>query len=123
MQFTKLELAAMLKVGNAMMMADGRVDNQELKVIAMGMAEFGINESAFEELTSLADSMTPVGMIATLNALNDSQKRFVCGFLATIMISDGDIDDSEMKLWCMVSQLAGFPTMSIQEATTYWKLH
>ena len=67
--------------------------------------------------------MTPATMLATLAALDDNQKKFVCGFLATIMVSDGDVDDAEVKLWQLTSSLAGFPTMSMAEAVDYWRTH
>lgn len=123
MQFNNLELAAVLKVGFCMANADGKVEEEELKVLAVGMAEFGVDGQHFEFLTKLADSMTPTTMLATLSALNESQKKFVCGFLATVMISDGDIDDSEVKLWKLTSTLCGFPTMTVKDAADYWRTH
>lgn len=123
MQFNNLELAAVLKVGHSMVMADGKVDPNELTVLFTGMAEFGVSEEHLKMLMALADAMTPSTMLATLAALNESQKKFVCGYLATIMISDGDIDDSEIKLWQLTSALAGFPKMTIEEANQYWINH
>lgn len=123
MQFNNLELSAVLKVGFCMANADGKLEQEEMKVLALGMAEFGVDEQHFQMLTTLANAMTPATMLATLAALNESQKKFVCGFLASIMISDGDIDDSEVKLWQLTSTLAGFPKMSIAEAATYWTTH
>lgn len=123
MQFNNLELSAVLKVGFCMANADGKMEQEEMKVLALGMAEFGVDEQHFQMLTTLANAMTPATMLATLAALNESQKKFVCGFLASIMISDGDIDDSEVKLWQLTSTLAGFPKMSIAEAATYWTTH
>ena len=123
MQFNNLELAAVLKVGYSMVQADGRVDQEELKVLATGIAEFGVDSDHFQMLMGLADSMTPSNMLAILSAMTESQKKFVCGYLATIMICDGDIDDKEMALWTLTSALAGFPTMTIQEANEYWCKH
>lgn len=123
MQFNNLELAAVLKIGHAMVNADAKVEKEELNVLFTGMAEFGVDENHLKMLMALADAMSPSTMLATLAALNESQKKFVCGYLATIMISDGDIDDSEVKLWKLTSSLAGFPTMSIKEASEYWVNH
>ena len=123
MQFNNLELSAVLKVGFCMANADGKLEQDEMKVLAVGMAEFGVDEQHFQLLSTLADAMSPATMLATLAALNESQKKFVCGFLATIMISDGDIDDSEVKLWLLTFSLCGFPTMSIAEAADYWRTH
>lgn len=106
-----------------MVNADGKVEQEEMKILAVGMAEFGVQEAQLKALMALADAMTPATMLATLSALNEDQKKFVCGFLATIMISDGDIDDSEVKLWQLTSSLAGFPTMSLAEAAEFWATH
>lgn len=123
MQFNNLQLSAVLKVGTCMVLADGKVEEEEKKVLAVGMAEFGVDEAHLKILMALADAMTPATMLATLSALNDDQKKFVCGFLATIMTSDDDIDDSELKLWQLTSTLCGFPTMTIFEAQKFWVTH
>lgn len=123
MKFNNLELSAVLKVGLCMANADGKLEKEEMEVLVIGMTEFGVDKKHFQLLTALADAMTPPTMIATLAALNESQKKFVCGFLATIMISDGDIDDSEIKLWRLTSSLCGFPVMNIADAAEYWRTH
>lgn len=123
MEFNRLQLAAAVKAGKAMAAADGRIDPEELKVIAIGLQEFGIVGEETKLILSLADAMEPATMLATLAAMNEDQKKFVCGYLSTIMICDGDIDDAEMKLWQLTSTLAGFPTMTIAEANEFWRSH
>lgn len=123
MNFNKLQLTAMAKVGKLMLMADGKVDQEEISVISVGLAEFGISGSELNSILELSDTMQPETMLSILSSLSTEQKKFVCGFLSTIMISDGDIDDSELKLWQLTSTLAGFPTMSIREAAEYWRTH
>ena len=123
MELNRLQLAAAVKAGKAMAAADGRIDPEELKVIAIGLSEFGIVGDETELILSLADAMEPATMLATLAAMNDDQKKFVCGYLSTIMICNGDIDDAEMKLWQLTSALAGFPTMTIAEAAEFWSSH
>ncbi len=123
MDFNNLELSAVLKAGKCMVLADGKVEDEEMKVLTLGMAEFGVTPDHLKILLALSDAMTPATMLATLAALDDSQKKFVCGFLATIMVCDGDVDDAEVKLWQLTSYLAGFPTMSMAEAVDYWRTH
>ena len=36
------------------------------------------------------------------------------------MISDNDIDEMEMRLWQLLSNLCGFPRTSIREAVSFW---
>ena len=103
--------------------ADGRIDDNELMVIAAGLQEFGIKGKERDLILSLADAMEPANMLATLAAMNNDQKKFVCGYLSTIMVSDGDVDKSEMKLWQLISTLAAFPTMTIAEANEFWLNH
>lgn len=123
MQFNQLQLAAMAKVGKSMALADGKLEKEELMVMAAGFAEFGIHGDDFKLILSLADSMNPEQMLSTLSNLNIEQKKFVCGFLSTIMIADGEIDESEEKLWQLTSMFANFPTMTIKEASDYWRTH
>lgn len=123
MELNRLQLAAAVKAGKAMAAADGKIDPEELKVIAIGLQEFGIVGDETKLILSLADAMEPATMLATLAAMNEDQKKFVCGYLSTIMICDGDIDEAEMKLWQLTSTLAGFPTMTIAEANEFWRSH
>ncbi len=123
MELNKLQLAAAVKAGKAMAAADGNVAQDELKVIAIGLHEFGIQGDDCDLILSLADAMEPSNMLSILSAMNNEQKKFICGFLSTIMICDGDIDEAETKVWQLVSTLAGFPTMTIAEASEYWRTH
>lgn len=123
MELNRLQLAAAVKAGKAMAAADGKIDPEELKVIAIGLQEFGIVGDETKLILALADAMEPTTMLSTLSAMNEEQKKFVCGYLSTIMVCDGDIDESEMKLWQLTSTLAGFPTMTIAEANEYWSSH
>ena len=123
MELNRLQLAAMAKVGNLMAMADGKFEHEEALVIAAGFADFGIDGDEFQLILGLAESMKPEAMLSILANMNIEQKKFVCGFLSTIMTSDGDIDESELKLWQLTSTLADFPTMTINEASEYWRSH
>lgn len=39
------------------------------------------------------------------------------------MAVDGEIADSEIELWRLISTFAELPTMSISEATDFWRNH
>lgn len=120
MQFSHMELSAIVKAAQGMIAADGRVDDSEMKILSAELINFGVNPDQLKSMVELSEAMEPALMIAVLGAMNDSQKRYVCGFLASIMVVDGDIDDSEMKFWKMVSTFIGCPTMSLQDALSYW---
>lgn len=113
-------MAAVIKAANAMIAADGRIDQAETQLLSRELINFGVEPQQLPQLLELSKVMEPTTMLATLAAMNESQKKYVSGFLATIMISDGDIDDSEMKLWQLTSTLMGCPTMTLQEALEYW---
>lgn len=118
MEFSDKELGAILKVGHAMVEADGRIDPNEVEVLFEGLAEGSINRR--EELLRMADAMDSVEMISILSGMSECHKRYVAGYLASIMISDNDIDEMEMRLWQLISNLCGFPQMTIREAVEFW---
>ncbi|MBR6747249.1 MAG: TerB family tellurite resistance protein [Muribaculaceae bacterium] len=120
MNYNGIQMAAVIKAANAMIAADGRIDQAETQLLSRELINFGVEPQQLPQLLELSKVMEPTTMLATLAAMNESQKKYVSGFLATIMISDGDIDDSEMKLWQLTSTLMGCPTMTLQEALEYW---
>lgn len=120
MQFNQLQLAAMVKAGKTMALADGKIEENELLVISSGLMKFGVSKRDFDTILELSDAVSPTDMLSILSKMSYEQKKYVCGYLAAIMASDGDVDDSEVKLWCLISQLAGFPEMTLAEAGAFW---
>lgn len=121
MNFNGIQMAAIIKAAKAMIAADGHMDENETHLLSSELINFGVNPQELPQLLQLGDVMEPATMLATLAAMNDSQKKYVSGFLATIMVSDGEIDDAELKLWKLTSTLMGCPTMTLQEAIEYWR--
>lgn len=120
MQFNQLQLAAMVKAGKTMALADGKIEENELLVISSGLMKFGVSKRDFDIILELSDAVSPTDMLSILSKMGNEQKKYVCGYLAAIMASDGDVDDSEAKLWCFISQLASFPEMTLAEAGAFW---
>lgn len=116
MQFNGRELQAILKMANAMVMADGRVDENEVRVMTTELLRFGVPIDHVEKLLQGANAMGNADALAILVSLDDERKKYVSSYLGTIMVSDGDIDEKEMALWQLISTLCGFPTMSIKDA-------
>ena len=123
MQFSALQFTAVLKAAKAMVLADGKVDKKEMEVVSMYALEFGVTVEQLPVLLKAADTMEPALMCTLLASLDDDHKKFVCGYLATIMVADGDIDDTEVALWQLISTLCKFPTMTIEEAGKFWAEH
>lgn len=120
MQLTNIELAAVLKLGLDMLMADDKVHKNEQIAISAEMIRFGVTPEKSKHLLNLAKAMDPVEAISTVKAFDNEEKKHVAAFLAVIMISDGEIADSEVALWKLISTLASLPTMTIQEGIDYW---
>lgn len=120
MKLTAIQLAAILKAGKTMVLADGKIEPEEMVVLTHELRNFNVPEQDVPKLLELGDSMSYTAMLATLNGLDIHTQKYVAGYLATIMVCDGDIDDNEMKLWQLTCTLAGFPIMNLKEALNYW---
>lgn len=116
MQFSGKELTAILKMGKAMVMADGQINENEIKVMTNELLRFGVPQDHVELLLKGTDLMEVSEAFALLANLDEERKKYVSSYLGTIMISDGDIDDKEMALWRLISTLCGFPTMNVVDA-------
>ena len=57
MEFNQLQMAAMVKAGNAMALADGKVEEKELAVISTGLMRFGIVGNQVDLILQLADAL------------------------------------------------------------------
>ena len=121
MTFTREQMAAMFKVAKLMATADGSIEKQEVEVIFLVLQQFGIIKDTLDSiaLEKAADAMEPSKSIEILSRMANNQKRYVCGYLAAIMIGDGDIDAKELALWTMVSTMAKFPNMTMKEALDF----
>jgi len=122
MRFSGKEMAAILKSAKMMAFADGAMTSDEKDVIKRDLASFGIKLDTIESIAieHKADSMEGAEVITTLSNMTTEQKKYACGYLAAVMLADGEIDDNEQKLWSLLSMLADFPTMTIGEAISFW---
>ncbi len=116
MNFQGVELAAITKLAKMMVDADGVVDKRELSVIALELTRFGVTREEAEDIVRAADSFEVSDIVPTIKAMDAASKRYVGAYLATIMASDGEVVEAEVKMWNIVSLLCGIPDMSITEA-------
>ena len=121
MTFNKLEFIAMLKIGKAMVTADGRIEDNELTMMTTVLISFGVTPSDLRELLDLSDAMDATTALGIISGMTDSQKKYVCSYLATIMVADGDVDATEEALWNLTTALCDLPIMTIGEAVRYMK--
>ena len=123
MKYTGLELSAIVKLANAMVMADGKVANEEIAAMSIELAKFGVDENAAKSIIGAADAMEYGHAVAVVAAMNLEQKKDVTGYLAFIMAADGEIAASEVSMWQLLSTLAQLPTMTVAEALLFWNNH
>ncbi len=121
MQFNGIQLAAITKAAYAMIAADGRIDDSETRLLVQELRSFGVSQEDAKNFATVGMAMEPTTMLVTLSAMSDEQKKYVCGFLGSLMVVDGNIDDAEMKIWQLTSSLMKCPTMSLHEALEYWQ--
>lgn len=122
MTYNGKQLAALIKMGIAMAAADGRFTDEEKIAIAMELANFGVDEQIVPFLLSSAQEMDAAEAFTVLSSMDTEQKKYATGYLAVIMAVDG-IEESEINMWKLISTLAGFPPMTIQQALEFWNNH
>lgn len=123
MKYTGIELSAIVKLANAMVIADGKVANEEIAAMSIELAKFGVDENAAKSIIGAADAMEYGHAVAVVAAMNLEQKKYVTGYLAFIMAADGEIAASEVSMWQLLSTLAQLPTMTVAEALLFWNNH
>jgi|UniRef100_UPI002626F7DC uncharacterized tellurite resistance protein B-like protein len=123
MKYTGIELSAIVKLANAMVMADGKVANEEIAAMSIELAKFGVDENAAKSIIGAADAMEYGHAVAVVAAMNLEQKKYVTGYLAFIMAADGEIAATEVSMWQLLSTLAQLPTMTVAEALLFWNNH
>lgn len=123
MKYTGIELSAIVKLANAMIMADGKVANEEIAAMSIELAKFGVDENAAKSIIGAADAMEYGHAVAVVAAMNLEQKKYVTGYLAFIMTADGEIAATEVSMWQLLSTLAQLPTMTVAEALLFWNNH
>lgn len=120
MKFNKVELTAIMSMVNAMIMADGKIDDTETSVIFMESLKFGIPLEDIKEIYAKGIEMDAGYSVEIVSKMTYEQKKYVAAYLGTIMAIDGDINDKEMALWRLLSTLCSLPTMNIAEAIKYF---
>ena len=123
MKYTGIELSAIVKLANAMILADGKVANEEIAAMSIELAKFGVDENAAKSIIGAADAMEYGHAVAVVAAMNLEQKTYVTGYLAFIMAADGEIAATEVSMWQLLSTLAQLPTMTVAEALLFWNNH
>ncbi|HBH09104.1 MAG TPA: hypothetical protein DDX40_06870 [Rikenellaceae bacterium] len=120
MTFEREQLSAIVVLAIAMSVADGRVAQNEVNAISLELANLNDDPKDAPLVMTLAKTMGQDRALSIIRQMNLNQKKYVTGFLASIMAADGNIDDSEIKMWSLISYLADLPPMTVGEAITFW---
>ena len=120
MTFSGLELSAIVKLGMLMSLADGKVDDNESKVVTLELLKFGMNESQAKAAVLAADAMEFPAAAGIVRAMTAAEKKHVVSFLGAVISADGKIADSEVKLCTLISLLCDLPEISAGEAIVNW---
>lgn len=114
-------MIARAELAKAMIVADGKVEKAELAAMALEFTRFGVSQDALDRILSNTDSMESGTAISIVSLMNEAQKKYVTDYLAFIMAADGEIVDSEVAMWSLISTLATLPTMTIGHVLAFWK--
>lgn len=119
--FNDSELIAVFNLAQTMMIADGRIDSNEQAALALEAVRLNVTQEKLEYIILRSQQITAGEAMLTVMNFNDTQKKYVSAFLGAMMAVDGRIDDSEMKIWSLISAFCGLPQMTVIEAITYMK--
>lgn len=104
---------------HAMMIADGKLEEEETSLVSSEMVKFGIPFEDFKEIFIKGRDMDPGIATEIVTKMTHEQKKYVAAYLGTLMAADGDIDDREMSLWRLLSHICKLPSMSVIDAVKY----
>ena len=103
--------------------ADGRIADEEKVALVMELANFGVSSDQAQGLLASAQAMDAGHAFSVLSTMSSEQKKYATGYLAVIMASDGEIADSEVKMWQLICTLSSFPIMNFRDAMSFWNEH
>ena len=107
MIFTNQELGAILKVATIIAGVDGNVAEEEKVLMAVELMRFIGKEAANLNLTEAC---------VIISKMTNDEKKYVTAYFGTMICADGNIEESELKVWSLISSICNLPKMSIDEA-------
>ena len=116
MTFTDFELSAILRLAHAMANADGKITETETAMIILELSRFGVDQNKAKRLMDIGCGMTYPEACQIISRMTSEEKRYVTAYLGAMICIDGDIDESETKLWSLITVLCDLPKMNIGEA-------
>ena len=115
--FNREELAAVLKMVNAMIAVDGKIEDVETSLLGREMVRLKVNESEFNIAYNRSGEMKYGEALRTISMFDWPRKKYLSAFLGTIIAIDGELNTDEIKLWNYTAELCELPCLSLEEAT------
>lgn len=117
MKFTKLQIAAIYKYAQTLMLADGKITKEEENDVIVTFVELcKANGVIAKEMTEASKSMEGSDATAIIKGMNSEQKRYVSATYLVLIAIDKNIDDTEKKLFSLIQILCDLPSLTIHEA-------
>ena len=121
MTLSGLELSALLSAGIVMSHVDGKCTDVENTLVIKELTSFNVSQDEAKLYLKVAVDMSSEYTIEVLKGMTNDKKKYACGYLAAVMVSDGDVADKEFEAWVAFSALCGFPTMTLGDALEFWR--
>lgn len=123
MKFTKLQLAAVYKLGQLMALADGRIDEAEKQHLIYTFSKLAIANGYkdFSVISQCASAMEDADVVPAIIGLENEQKAYVVAFMGVLVAIDGDIAEKEMQLYQLVCKMCGLTPVSLATCLDVWK--
>lgn len=123
MKFSKLQLAAILKLGMEVAdLEDKEKTNEEFEVILQELSYLGVDvENDIESLLEETKQFSMNDALSLISNMSDEQQREICGYVGAIICADGALGPNEKSLWDKFPEWLGFGKMTLEEALEIYK--
>lgn len=121
MNFTGLQLSAMTALAVYASASDGHIDKNEERLIFSHLICFTQDETITRTLVQEAARLTisyddAIEIVSTMSLV---QKKYFCGLIASVIMSDRKITNEELEFWDNITIAADLPRMTLDEAFTF----
>lgn len=116
MEFSTLQLAAVLKIVRDIADLDDDSSDVEFGVIIEGFKHFGITDDAqILDLLKLSEQFSADDALSIASNMSDEQTRQLCAFAGAVICSDGQITEVEEEFWNRFHSWLGYD-MTLEQA-------
>lgn len=117
MEFSKIEKISILNLAVTMAYIDGKMTESEQNALFIPTKTFGDTEADFKALMVEAQKIKATNSVAVVAQMNDEKKMYAAAYLGTIVAADDHVDNAELKLWKLITNICELPTMTATAAT------